>query len=238
MNYAEIADAIPTELSHAALDVALGDLHLLLETPEERDNFTAILKVVSETTDFFSAPASAKFHLNTDGGLYRHSLGVTFRLLALDAAYNIFFEHSHFEALLCGLLHDIGKAGQVSLFEVDGTGTQVVVGNKFYHTSCEPYYIKQALKTKPGEYSFKRNPERVGMSIPVSSLHFIGTVLGDYWKPSPAAWAAVAYHDGMYVPEGQAVAHAETKLGLALHQADMFQSRTEAEWSVGSGWHS
>ena len=239
MNYAEVADAAPT-MTFEKLDRALLDLLSRLED-DERDKFTAITGIIATATDFFTAPASAKFHLNKEYGLYTHSLGVTYRLCALDAAYDIFSEYGHFEVLLCGLLHDLGKAGQVSLVEVDGAGSlnqQVHMGTKFYHTSCEPYYIKRALKTRPGDYEYRRNPERVGMSIPVSSLHFIGTMLSDYWKPSLAAWAAVCYHDGMFVPEGQTVAHSDTKLGLALHQADYFQSRTEAGWSMGSGWHS
>jgi hypothetical protein len=237
VNYAKTADVIPTKLSHAELDAALKALVGELP-PEQQDKFTAITGIVATTTDFFTAPASAKFHLNEEYGLYKHSLGVTYRLCALDAAYDIFSEYGHFEVLLCGLLHDLGKAGQVSLVEVDESVDlrQVRTGEKFYHSSCEPYYVKRALKTRPGDFEYRRNPERVGMSIPVSSLHFIGTLLGDYWKPSLAAWQAVCYHDGMYVPEGEHTKHAETKLLLALHHADMFQSRTEGGWATGSGW--
>jgi hypothetical protein len=244
MNYAEVADSLPAQQSLQVLDDALTALEIDLSS-EEQANFSSIITRVNATTDFFTAPASAKFHLNEEYGLYKHSLGVTYRLCALDAAYNIFEECGRFEGVLCGLLHDLGKAGQVTLtalpvetVKISNDDTVSSLGKRMYKVEHSQYYVKRALKTKPGEYEYRRNPERIGMSIPLSSLHFIGTMLGDYWKPSPAAWAAVAYHDGMYVPEGQNVAHADTKLGVALHQADYFQCRVEAEWSVGSGWHS
>lgn len=236
MTYAAIADAIPRQLSLGELDEALAQTIAELDE-ESYTKAQQVIDLVSDCTDFFIAPASAKFHLNEEGGLYRHSLGVTYRLFALDAAYDLFSEYSKLEVFLVGFLHDLGKAGQVSLAPVIGDGAlapQVAIGTKFYRSTCEPYYIKKFFKTKPGEYEYKRNPERVAMSIPMSSLHFIGTVLSDIWKPSAEAWAAISFHDGQYVPEGKHVAHGETKLGLALHHSDMWQCRTEASWEISS----
>ena len=60
-----------------------------------------------ETTDFFTAPASTKFHCACEFGLVQHSLSV----------YNVMVE-KHFEPetdseesfAICGLLHDVCKA--------------------------------------------------------------------------------------------------------------------------------
>jgi hypothetical protein len=56
-------------------------------------------------TDFFTAPASTRFHLSEEGGLAKHSLGV----------YNRFCDETSNKAsdetiAICSLLHDVCKA--------------------------------------------------------------------------------------------------------------------------------
>lgn len=65
-----------------------------------------------ETTDFFTAPASSRFHLAEKGGLVVHSVHVHQRLLALfsrEQEYQVTTEQRESIAI-CGLLHDICKA--------------------------------------------------------------------------------------------------------------------------------
>lgn len=60
-----------------------------------------------ETTDFFEAPASTRFHLSRPGGLVEHSVHVFSRLERLCD-----FEHEAVNPesiAICGLLHDICK---------------------------------------------------------------------------------------------------------------------------------
>lgn len=62
-----------------------------------------------ESTDFFTAPASTKYHLSTPGGLVLHSVNV-----ALDARWlceNYCAEELTESAILCGLIHDLCKVG-------------------------------------------------------------------------------------------------------------------------------
>ncbi len=61
-----------------------------------------------ESTDFFSAPASTRFHAAYEGGLLEHSLNV----------YRVFLEKHYDPAIdnlesctICTLLHDLCKAG-------------------------------------------------------------------------------------------------------------------------------
>jgi len=229
-----VADAIPT-MSLKQLDAALADLQDFISDAEGKKNFLEVLSAITTHTDFFEAPASAKFHLNEAGGLYKHSLGVTYRLLALDSAYGLFPLYAKLDVILVGLLHDLGKASQITVSE-DPFETNFSSGGKQLCVKRIPYYTKRELKTRPGAFEYRRNTERVVMSVPLGSLHIISMLLGDVWKPSPTAWAAIAYHDGQYVDAGKEVSHSETKLGLALHQADMFQSRVEGGWENGSGW--
>lgn len=54
-----------------------------------------------EGTDFFTAPASTRYHLACEGGLLEHSLHV----------YDELAQHTNLEtAAVCGLLHDVCKA--------------------------------------------------------------------------------------------------------------------------------
>ena len=70
-----------------------------------------------ETTDFFEAPASTRFHLSRPGGLVEHSVHVYDRLRALfiaekermDKCAGITSEEDE-TITICGLLHDLCKA--------------------------------------------------------------------------------------------------------------------------------
>lgn len=193
--------------------------------------FDKVMDRVGKYSDFFLAPASCKFHLNVPLGLFRHSLGVTFRLLALDSAYGIINNANLLSVSLAAMLHDLGKSSMVQVNSIKPEGV------KADEIISSPYYIKKPLKTKPGEFKYERNKDKnriTRMSVPLGSLHFIAVILSDIWKPSPEIWAAIAYHDGMYVKAGAEVAQAETPLGVALHHADYFQARLESNWELGN----
>lgn len=59
-----------------------------------------------ETTDFFKAPASTKYHGAYPGGLVEHSLNVCRELMSSLSA-----EASTESRAVCALLHDVCKAG-------------------------------------------------------------------------------------------------------------------------------
>ena len=67
-----------------------------------------------KSTDFFTAPASTKFHLSREGGLVEHSIHVFERLKDLcshEASRNPNFAMPSLETIaICGLLHDVCKA--------------------------------------------------------------------------------------------------------------------------------
>lgn len=62
-----------------------------------------------EATDFFSAPASTKFHMSTPGGLVLHSINVAEAAAAMCHWYGM--EELATSAAMCGLVHDICKVG-------------------------------------------------------------------------------------------------------------------------------
>lgn len=67
-----------------------------------------------ESSDFFAAPASTRFHLSSPGGLLEHSLHVFERMRAIcanEATITPGFNEPSMETIaVCGLLHDICKA--------------------------------------------------------------------------------------------------------------------------------
>lgn len=72
-----------------------------------------------EKSDFFTAPASTRFHLSESGGLVKHSVHVYERLRELfsnELSRNaegpvILSEEDEEKIAICGLLHDICKVG-------------------------------------------------------------------------------------------------------------------------------
>ncbi len=74
----------------------------------KREGIDELLKWL-ESTDFFEAPASARFHLAEAGGLCQHSLNVYKRLLKL-ATEHFGEEHTNIETItICSLFHDVCK---------------------------------------------------------------------------------------------------------------------------------
>jgi len=68
-----------------------------------RKGFTKFVNTLIEQTDFFDAPASAKFYGNDYGGLLRHSIDVAKGILKFGDV----FEPT--SALIIGLFHDVCK---------------------------------------------------------------------------------------------------------------------------------
>ena len=79
---------------------------LNLLTKVQRPGFKELIKFL-EASDYFTAPASTKYHLCCDGGLAQHSLNVArlFDKKCKDFKINI----SNDSIILCGLLHDFCK---------------------------------------------------------------------------------------------------------------------------------
>lgn len=68
-----------------------------------------LLVWLQKNTDFFTAPASTRFHGDHEGGLVEHSLNVYHRLQAEAGPFPQL--HTSEESIaICGLLHDICKA--------------------------------------------------------------------------------------------------------------------------------
>lgn len=80
----------------------------IIRTNVKREGTEELLSYLQKT-DFFSCPASTKFHCDYEGGLCEHSLSVYKRLKRMVAAEEK-VEASEETIAICGLLHDVCKA--------------------------------------------------------------------------------------------------------------------------------
>ena len=93
------------------------------------------------TTDFFSAPASTKFHCAKEGGLVEHSVKV----------YEVLRE-KHFEPsddeesfAICALLHDVCK---INFYKVSSRN---VKNEPYGHGEKSVFLIERFMRLKPAE---------------------------------------------------------------------------------------
>lgn len=88
----------------------------IFTTYVKRDGADKLLDYLSNS-DFFTAPASARFHLAEEGGLCRHSVNVYKRLVnVIRQEYGSNSPFSDETVAICGLLHDVCK---INFYVVD-----------------------------------------------------------------------------------------------------------------------
>lgn len=100
----------------------------------ERDGLSEILDWL-ETTDFYAAPASTRFHGNYEGGLLEHSLNVYHALNKLSGQFKE-LELSSESIAIAALFHDLCKVNYyaVSTRNVKDEKTGVWHKEPFYKT--------------------------------------------------------------------------------------------------------
>jgi len=76
---------------------------------KRKKEFDAFTNMVEKETSWLTSPASTKYHLNKEGGLLEHSVGVAETLLKLREI--LAPEISEESCVIVGLFHDVGKIG-------------------------------------------------------------------------------------------------------------------------------
>ena len=104
-----------------------------------------LLDWLDKKTDFFTAPASTRFHGACEGGLCMHSLNV------YHALHDSFFTEGESEEsyAICALLHDLCKANYYKL------GTRNVKNEATGQWEKAPFYSRGPVPLRP------RRKERV-----------------------------------------------------------------------------
>jgi hypothetical protein len=159
-----------------------------------KPDFDALIHMLETESSWLTSPASTKYHLNKEGGLLEHSVGVAETLLQLKGT--LAPELSDESCVIVGLLHDVGKIGMPG----------------------KPRYIKNTneWEIKNRNMTYTINPEEVYMNLAVRSLY----IISKYLPLSDAEAQAILYHDGQFIDANTEVAHKEEPLTLLVQFAD------------------
>jgi hypothetical protein len=98
-----------TKYSNDTLEKLKTDFIELLNKIERPNANIQGLITKLESTDFFRAPASTKYHNAFEGGLVEHSLNVYYNLEHLVDIKGLKSTIPEESIIICGLLHDISK---------------------------------------------------------------------------------------------------------------------------------
>ena len=163
-----------------------------------REQFQALLTWLENETEWLTAPASIRYHLNKEHGLLEHSVNVAETMLKLKETLDP--EITDESCVIVGLMHDLGKAG--------------MPGNPQYLEN-EPS-PRQKAAGYPATVPYKFNTDLTYLSVPVRSLYLVLPRL----TLSEEEAQAIVYHDGQYVDDNRSVAAKEERLTLLLQYAD------------------
>ena len=159
-----------------------------------KEAFDKFIQFLEKETSWLRSPASTRYHLNKEGGLLEHSVGVADTLVKFrEFLAPTISEES---CVIVGLFHDVGKVG--------------MPGKARYLPNDNQWEIEKRNMV------YKINPHEVCMSLSVRSLYLVSK----YIPLSESEVQAITYHDGQYIMENKLVAHKEEALTLLLHWAD------------------
>ena len=175
-------------------------------------------------TNFFTAPASTRFHLCVEGGLCQHSLNVYTSATQIDMAFNS--GASKRSIAICSLLHDICKAG---VYRKELKNTKIY--DKEIVESSAKYKIKHDRK---GDYIWDLTEVYVfDDPWPFGHGSKSAYIVSQLMDLTDEEALAIRYHMGPY-EEGDkercSKVFEQSKLALLIHFADMYASKVvEAE---------
>ena len=163
-----------------------------------RDGMNNLINFI-EKTDFYTAPASTRFHGSYDGGLLEHSMKV-YEILKHKVEHSIMdIEVPEDTLKIVALLHDICK---VNYYKVDYRNAK----NEAGVWEKVPYYT-------------------VDDTIPYGHGEKSVMMLTEYIKLTPEEKYAIRWHMGFTEPKEQystiSAAFKRYQLALLLHEADL-----------------
>jgi hypothetical protein len=170
---------------------------------KRKQGFDAFINMLEKDTSWLMSPASTKFHLNKEGGLLEHSVGVAETLLRLREL--LAQQISEESCVIVGLLHDCGKIG--------------MPGKPRYLPNDNAWEIRNRNMT------YKVSPNQVEMGLAARSLYLITK----YIPLSDSEAQAILYHDGQYIEANKEIAHKETPLTLLVQFADSWTAHVYEE---------
>ena len=165
----------------------------------KREGIEELISFITDKTDFFTAPASTRFHGSYEGGLLEHSMKV-YEIFKHKAKNNIMnMEFSDDTLIITALLHDICK---VNFYKVDYRNAK----NERGEWEKVPYFT-------------------VDDTIPYGHGEKSVMMISEYIKLTPEEKYAIRWHMGFTEPKEQyntiGAAYKRYPLALLLHEADL-----------------
>jgi hypothetical protein len=165
------------------------------------------ISFLEEETSWLTSPASTRYHMNVEGGLLLHSVGVAETVLRLR--YLLAPDLSEESVVITSLFHDVGKVGG----------------------SRNPFYLPNdnLWEARNRGMAYKVNPEILAMNSAVRGLCLVSRFI----PLSEEEAQAIAAHDGLYPVYG-GVANLEYHQGecrmlMLLQFADKWTAAVEEE---------
>lgn len=186
----------------------------------EREGIPKLLEFVRKS-DFYTAPASTRFHLSEEGGLLAHSLHVYDCLAAKKSAPvwgDVLKDVSNDTIILVSLLHDLCK----TYYYAEDYKNQKTYDEEKVN-AASPREVKKDAK---GSYIWETVPcytveNKYPLGHGCKSVFFIL----QYIKLSMEEISAINYHMGAYCDSSLwnelGAAYDKWPVTLALHEADM-----------------
>lgn len=170
---------------------------------KRKSEFDVFVKMLESDTSWLTSPASTKYHLNKEGGLLEHSVGVTEMLLKFREF--LAPQISEESCVIAGLFHDVGKIGMPG----------------------KPRYLKNdnQWEIEKRGITYKINPAEAEMNLAARSLYLVAK----YIPLSDSEAQAILAHDGQYVEANKEYAHHETPLTLLIQFADTWTAHIYEE---------
>jgi len=174
---------------------------LLMET--KRPGIENLLEFIRKS-DFYTAPASTRFHGSYEGGLLEHSLNVLDCLAEKKASDNAIWHK-----------------------ELINVQSESIVISALLHDLCKTYFYTTEIRNKKDESgAWVQVPfYTVNDLIPYGHGEKSVMMIEEYIKLLPAERYAIRWHMGSYEPKELwntlGTAMGKYPLVLALHEADM-----------------
>jgi len=169
--------------------------------------FRKFIGFLEGETSWLTSPASTRYHMNAEGGMLMHSVGVA--ETALRLRYLLAPDLSEESVVITALFHDVGKVGHP--------------GKPCYLPNDNLWEVRNRGR------AYKVNPEIIAMNSAVRGLCLVSRFIPLCEEEAQA----IAAHDGLYPVYG-GVANleyhqAECRLLMILQFADKWTAAVEEE---------
>ena len=186
----------------------------------DREGMPQLLEYIRDKSDFYTAPASTRFHLSTEGGLLQHSLNVYDCLQAKkeSGTWGRILEEAGADALIiCPLLHDLCKT---HFYKIDFKNQKTYDPEKV--KAAERWQVK---KDNAGAFIWESVPcYTVDDRVPYGHGEKSVMMIEQFMRLTGPERFAIRWHMGFSEPKELHLqltqAMSKYPLILALHEAD------------------